>query len=234
MKNFILKLIVFSFLTATTAQDLKVIVTYQKALKSLKNQTTSIPKTIDGLEYVLMATDRESMFFFENSLPLRNNFDQRFKGRAGGNGIYYNNLQNNVKIHQLEYFDQSFIIDKSLNKYDWVITNESKSIGKYQCYKAVATYEEYSKTRNKLIPFNITAWFTNDIPIPFGPAGYDGLPGLILELQNGGIYFIASRIKFSDTIEKLKIEKPTKGKKVTYTEFNTIIAKLIKDAGFRN
>ncbi len=67
-------------------------------------------------------------------------------------------------------------------KAKWTLTQESKIIGGYLCFKATSpNYNGESWSDNK--KFEVTAWYTPKIPVPFGPNGYYGLPGLILELQ---------------------------------------------------
>lgn len=60
----------------------------------------------------------------------------------------------------------------------WKIYEETKKLGNFTCQKA--TTQSEGKT--------VTAWFTEEIPISGGPAGYSGLPGFILELYTPGGY----------------------------------------------
>lgn len=64
---------------------------------------------------------------------------------------------------------------------NWEITNETKLIDKYLCYKATNVY----KVVNDVKTFNhpVTVWFCPSLPYKYGPNGYGNLPGLILELH---------------------------------------------------
>lgn len=64
-------------------------------------------------------------------------------------------------------------------KIKWNLIPETKIINSYNCKKAIGKY------RNK----EITAWYTEDIPIPEGPYTFKGLPGLILEAYDSKEYF---------------------------------------------
>jgi GLPGLI family protein len=65
---------------------------------------------------------------------------------------------------------------------------KTKNIDGYKCY--FAKYTGLS-LKNRPSSEPIYAWFTPEIPVPFGPAGYGGLPGLILELVENKISLIA-------------------------------------------
>ncbi len=74
----------------------------------------------------------------------------------------------------------------------------------------------------------VTAWYTPQIPISNGPGEYAGLPGLILELNVQRTTILCSKIILNPKdVEEIKA--PTKGKKVTRTEYNTIISEKIKE-----
>lgn len=60
------------------------------------------------------------------------------------------------------------------NDLDWKILKETKTIGNYHSQKATLKYKGRSWT----------AWFTNEIPLSFGPYIFDGLPGAILYLED--------------------------------------------------
>ena len=209
------------------SQDIKSIkVTYGKYIKSLLDTTSSFPKQLKDLEYVLIANLDESRFQFIKKLDMDNFSNKRFVGRSGGDGVYYKNLSTKEKLHQKYFGDQQFLVSENFNRYDWKILKETKRIGTYLCYKAISSYTFYSKSVDSEFEVNLTAWFTPQISMPFGPAGYDGLPGLILEVQIGGFYFVALKIETNSTIS---IEEPKSGKKVTTQEFDRITEKYYED-----
>lgn len=74
----------------------------------------------------------------------------------------------------------------------------------------------------------IIAWFTPEIPVSQGPSDYWGLPGLILEINNGRSSLLCSEIRLNQDAEE-KIKRPSKGKKVTQQEYNTIMADKMEE-----
>ncbi|MCK0161759.1 GLPGLI family protein [Allomuricauda sp. F6463D] len=81
----------------------------------------------------------------------------------------------------------------------------------------------------------ITAWFTPDIPVGQGPGSYWGLPGLILEVNDGRTAILCTKIILNPD-EKNEIEEPKRGKEVNQAEYNEILAEKIKEMSerFRN
>jgi len=67
----------------------------------------------------------------------------------------------------------------------------------------------------------VTAWYTPDIPVNQGPENYWGLPGLILEVNDGKTIVLCSKIVMN-TKEKKEIKPQTKGKVVTQAEYDKI------------
>lgn len=103
------------------------------------------------------------------------------------------------KIGFIYHFDKEKNIAKSrdigfmyvkeeIPKINWELTNETKEIGNFSCRKAVGHFRgrEY------------TAWYTRDIPVPYGPWKLQGLPGLILEAYdtNKEVYFYFKSIEY--------------------------------------
>ena len=80
-----------------------------------------------------------------------------------------------------------------------------------------------------------TAWYTPQIPVSNGPEEFWGLPGLILEIQDGKLTIACTEIVMNPT-EKVEIKKPKKGKKVTQAKFDEIMDKHSKEMmeRFRN
>ncbi|MGY0393431.1 GLPGLI family protein [Bizionia sp. KMM 8389] len=68
----------------------------------------------------------------------------------------------------------------------------------------------------------VTAWYTPQIPVNNGPGEYWGLPGLILEINADRTTMLCSKIILNPS-QKTTIKKPTKGKKVSREEYNTIV-----------
>lgn len=130
------------------------------------------------------------------------------------------------KLAQIQYVNgEEFWTDSNLNKMvtkingqfieyklsspAWKITSETKKIDKYDCYKAQYIHT-YTSVSGKLINREITAWFAPELPYSFGPGKYFGLPGLILELDDGkGTVYLAGSISINANIKKIELPENT-------------------------
>lgn len=74
----------------------------------------------------------------------------------------------------------------------------------------------------------ITAWYTPEIPINQGPEAYWGLPGLILEVNDGKTIILCSKIVLNPK-EKAEIKAPDTGKEVKQKEYDDIVIKKMEE-----
>ena len=74
----------------------------------------------------------------------------------------------------------------------------------------------------------ITAWYSPEIPINQGPEGYWGLPGLILEVNDGKTTILCSKIVLNAK-EKADIKAPTNGKEVSQAEYDETVTKKMEE-----
>jgi len=77
---------------------------------------------------------------------------------------------------------------------NWEIQPNKKDILGYSCQSAICYY----RGRNYI------AWFTTELPLPFGPWKFGGLPGLILKISDINEHYIFEAIGF----EKLEVSSP--------------------------
>lgn len=192
--------------------------------------------------------------------PSANGGGMRF-GFGGSTGEYYKDIQNQEYRNKTEMFGKVFLIIDSLKQWEWKLGSETKKIGNYTCYKATAINKDTTlangfrdmfrrdrekanqekdstTTKNSILPEIekqeqiITAWFTPEIPISQGPSSYWGLPGLILEVNDGKTAILCSKIILNPE-EKFSINAPSKGKEVTQNEYNEIMSKKMKEMSER-
>jgi GLPGLI family protein len=114
----------------------------------------------------------------------------------------------------------NFLEKKVLSK-NWVLLNETKLIDNYLCYKA--TTENIVANSVKTFRHPITAWYCPQIPFPYGPLGYGGLPGLILELQTKDGVYGAKKIQLNST--DIPIDELKKYKVIDAAELDKLIEK---------
>ena len=74
----------------------------------------------------------------------------------------------------------------------------------------------------------ITAWYTPEIPVNQGPEAYWGLPGLILEVNDGKTTILCSKIVMN-VKEKAEIKQPNNGKVVSQKEYDEIVIKKMEE-----
>jgi len=194
----------------------------QKILKDALNKVLLDTKSVN---YTLKFNKYESVFLKEvNPLEVKN-ISFNLTELYGGKGKYYCNLKSKKLLRSTEAFGENFLINQSLDSLKWVLTSETKTIGKYKCYKATTSKKE--KNSKGVFYKKIVAWYTPKINYPFGPKNYCNLPGLILELKINNFVFKATDILINE--EKIEVKKPTKGKKVTQEEFEKIGLQTTKE-----
>jgi len=195
-----------------------------KTSEAVKNTTISldnaIKKNIGKISYKLVFNENEAHYKLNSTLGSDEGFGiEAAKIATGAFSSYYFNIPNNQVLKQTEAYGQLFLISSDLNARKWILTQESKTIGSYLCYKATSTLV----TKNSVGTFYkpVIAWYAPKLPVPYGPNGYGGLPGLIMQLKERNITFYVSKLTLNPKKE-IKIRRPTKGKKVTQEEFEKI------------
>jgi len=239
------KLIIYTFflLSVTSYSQNKIFngeVQYEASMKVNEAKLDSISKKIKGSEglkkrmitsmknqgkvkFKLLFNDIESLFKEEEGLKIVEN-QINFTKIMMGSGMYHTNKYSKKISIQKEAYGQLFIVDVPMLQ--WELTQESKKIDNYTCYKAI-TNKQVENKRGKFIK-KITAWYAPKLPINFGPKDYFGLPGLILELQEGSLLIKATKINLA-TNNKNDIKKHPKGKKISLKDFNELSKKMYEN-----
>lgn len=211
---------------------------HQQMMEMLKKQ---FEKT-----YILTFNKEESIYKEEEALaPPQPSGMQVVVAIAGGSDILYKNTKDQRYTNQNDMFGKIFLIKDKLKTMEWKLEPETKNIGEYTCFKATTTREQEKRVgsisvngdkdldgEEKKAPemetITITAWYTPQIPISTGPGIYHGLPGLILEVNDGSETVICSKIVLNPK-DGLNISEPKKGKAVTQAEFDEIMEKKMKE-----
>ena len=130
----------------------------------------------------VLAFNHEASYYVtaKDSLDSHTSFKRVYDNADGTQGISFSTyttpigrqVYNNLKTDSL-YWNKwrTFYVAEKTPKINWKLEKESKQIGTLLAYKATGQF------RGR----NYTAWYTLDIPLPFGPWKLQGLPGLILE-----------------------------------------------------
>lgn len=179
----------------------------------------------EELSYILEYNDVESIFKVIEPMDFDGSMTIKLAIISGeGQGIRYNNLKSREYLYQKEVFRENFLILNSLDSIQWKLTNQTKIINGYKCYKAetikvvIGSKETTTNT--------IEAWYAPEIPVNFGPIGYAGLPGLIVQLNIDKYWtYFMTELNLSSS-EPIIIKKPTKGKKITAFEFQELTKEL--------
>lgn len=181
----------------------------------------------------------------------------------GGGGTYYKNVKDKTYTVDKEFMGKEFLVKDTLTTYKWNMESETRVIGGYTCYKATAVVpasktdfrnfrpkkeedkkdtakkEETTKKTNFMDDIDmpkeitVTAWYTPEIPLSQGPEGYWGLPGLILEVNDGKTTILCSKVVLNSK-DKAEIKQPSNGKTVTQKEYDEIVVKKLEEMSEMN
>ena len=169
-------------------------------------------------EFVLSFKKDESYYYKEPTLE--KNID--LMGSRAGSSPYYVNKTLDKTIQASSVLGN---IDKI--PLEWEITGKTKKIGNYTCRQAKTTEKLYSR-QGHFFYKDVVAWFTPDIPISFGPKNYNGLPGLILQIEDREYTLPAIKINLnpSDDVKIKRIDKKDKviSEKESYRRIEEIMS----------
>ncbi len=188
--------------------------TEQRETSTLLQNGTRSTYTIVGDESINSLLDTES-----TSLVSITSFS------FGGVQSIYLDLDTKEKLTKKAFMDKDLLVKESLTTPpQWKIGTETKEILGKKCTKATLTvptdpesYGDKKNTHKNNTSETYTAWFCKEIPVPFGPEGMYGLPGLIMETIIGDKTTTATKIEYLPQSQPLT---PPKGKTVTPEEFD--------------
>lgn len=207
------------------------LITPKQKNATYNNDVKSILNSLDKLSYMLKFNKTQSYFKLEKLMDSDiNKLNRRAVGGGKGKYEFYTDLKNNNCIEISKLGSEIFLVENTKPKYK--LTNETKKINGYNCYKAIASETVFfSKIKKSLEDQEniVVAWYTNEIPASFGPLNFFGLPGLVLELQYNNVTYTA--VKINLTNNNIKIMAPTKGKKLSKEEYEALMIKTIKQMG---
>ncbi len=269
--------IVFGGLLLPTgqAQELSGVITYQtkttidisrfnrggeQMSEQRKKEIAERMKNFLEKEYTLTFTKNESFYKEEEALaaPTPGGGRGGFGGSFAQGGIY-RNVAENAYARENNVFGKTFLVKDTLNNLEWELVKESKMIGDYPVFKAVATRPIEANLWSRMgrrgrggerggdaakdstatasveeapRTETIVAWYTPMIPASHGPDDFGGLPGLILQLNTNNTTMVCTKVVLNPQ-DEIVIEAPTKGKELTREEYAKTIEEKAKEMAER-
>ncbi|MDA0316811.1 MAG: GLPGLI family protein [Bacteroidetes bacterium] len=197
--------------------------------------------------YVLTFDKNTSIYKEDEELaPPSTGSGMIFISSDGGSDVLFKDIKNQSFTNQKVTFGKQFIIKDRLKPIEWELHSDTKNIGNYTCYKAMYTKEieemsmmtfssrddeqndEEPTTSPETKTITVTSWYTPQIPVSNGPDNYQGLPGLILEVNDGDLTILCSKITINPK-KVIEISEPKKGKQVTQEEYDKIMMKKMEE-----
>lgn len=134
--------------------------------------------TIYSKDILVLEINKDSNVFLSNdyivtdSLNNLNKDNQSFAYPKFKNVVEY--LQSDSSFNFINNLSMNYYQFNTKREISWKVVNEKKKIGNFDVSKAITKYGGR----------NWTAWYCTDIPLPYGPYVFYGLPGLVLEIYD--------------------------------------------------
>ncbi|KDN55284.1 GLPGLI family protein [Flavobacterium seoulense] len=163
--------------------------------------------------------DNKSIFKFNRWSP-KTRIPKYLKDADEENSWYSNFYTGTINM-QKQIAGTLFVINDSIPKIEWKITNENREIAGYNCRKAVGKIMD---------DVYIFAFYTDDITISGGPVSISGLPGMILGLTVPRLYtsYIATKVDVAFT-NPADIKPITAKKTYDLKELKALFEDKLKD-----
>ena len=109
-------------------------------------------------------------------------YQQRFNYHSAGT--------NTMSGQWLSHSGKGYCLIDTIPEFGWELMPDTMRILGFLCYKATCKSGVLGSAMREYV-----AWYTPDIPVPYGPGNFFGLPGLILSVDTKYYNFIAAAIK---------------------------------------
>lgn len=229
-----LSLLTISFLTLPLSAQTSGIIIYEDQT-NLHRDISPDNEELKSMIPEFRTTKWELIFYPEESLyqphkeieltgpDATNQYRLRF-GKE--NRILYKNLTDEKLVDSRDFMQKQFLIKGFTTSRKWKIGKNQKSILGYQCLEATAQEDSTTMVR---------AWFAPQINIPNGPSDFQGLPGMILQIDiNDGSRTLTAISIDQDPVDRSLIIIPTKGKEITSEEFEKIRKEKMEEMNRRS
>ena len=242
-----LSLFTYFVLLTTISFAQKLEVTYQEIVKvnadefkgsvkfSTNGKASQIPNDVydnmiknmqEPKDFILTINDNESFYNKIEKIDNQQGSGMRVSMSFGdsGNGLF-KNLITKEYLKSVKSFDKTYTIKDKLTEYKWQLTRETKKLIGFDVKKATAIVDSTT---------TVTAWYAPSITIKDGPGVYNGLPGLILEVEikntkNKGIESSIIRATEVKEVPNLKpIEKPKDKNTISNEEYKALSEKAME------
>ena len=209
--------------TITAQTDIKKGIVYYAQIESAymghKNGKERLATLVFNKKESIYVSQKDSLDLLMNTSPTLNDSRIMYTGglpaTAAGSQVYTNTIKDSVWSSFLR--DGLQYVAEKKHQFKWNLSNETKKIGSFLCYKATTTF----RGRHYI------AWYSPDIPLSFGPWKLQGLPGLILEAYDEGqdINYFFKSIEYPTTNPTpIKFTKPNNGSPIKWYSMKEYIA----------
>ncbi len=186
-------------------------------MEELKKQ---FPKVVAD-NYTLQFNNKESFYFLTKENPDNKYINMIFKPSETN---YVNQKHElGTVTSAANVFENTYLVNDSLVKYEWKITGEVRDIAGFECKKAV------TKICDSVV---VVAFYTYQIPVQAGPENFNGLPGMILGIAvpRLGTTIFATSVSLQ-AAPNYVLPTLSKPKKTTIKQLDTDLVKVTKDWG---
>lgn len=142
-------------------------------------------------------------------------------GPASDN-IIYSDFEAHKITAAKQVFDESFLIQDSLKKYKWKITNDTRKIAGFECRRATTVIMD---------SVFVVAFYTDEIVVPGGPESFSGLPGMILGVVVPRLFINWYATKIEIDVKETAIVPPKKGKNTDFKGVEKTVQESLKRWG---
>lgn len=236
-KKLLILFLISSFLGFSQKSELVTKVVYKYIIKDSENSKnddfySKLSDELDQMRVNLVFNKDNGAYYFIEDHSKKNNQYYGLATSLIARNYTYNFKTNTSTIFQ-KWLTNNYYYTESLNNIEWTLLPEKKEINNLDCYKAVSVIKEnktneFGKVYVKKTP--VIAWYAPSLKCNVGPEGYNGLPGVVIELFTGYGTYITESINLNYTVDSKVLIGPNNYEKISKKEFIKLTSNTMKKA----